>query len=104
MKTPESEFFDEVILEISTPLGDSPYVQGSVYIYEMSEDSVIQKIRANLEITLSESDGEPLLCCYITVDDGDFYYSPEYFQYYVCLEEGAIASDSAISLPLQLQI
>ncbi len=104
IQTPDTEFFDEVILEISTPLGENVSVQGSVFIYEMSGASIIQKTAANLEIALTESDGEPLICCYITVDDGDFYYSPEYYQYYVCLEEGALASDGAISLPLQLQI
>lgn len=104
VKTPEDEFFDEVILEISTPLGDNATVQENVFIYEMSGSSVIQKITANLEIAPTESDGEPLICCYITVDDGDFYYSPEYYQYFICFEEGALVSDSAISLPLQLQI
>ena len=104
ISTPETEFFDEVILEISTPFGENIATDGEVFIYEMSGASVIQKVKANFEITLSGSDGETLICCYITVDDGDFYYSPEYYQYYICLEEGAIVSDSAISLPLQLQI
>lgn len=104
VKTPDSEFFDEVILEISTPFGENTSVQGNVYIYEMSGASVIQKCAANLELSFSESDGENITCCYITVDDGDFYYSPEYYQYYVCLEEGAISSDGTISLPLQLQV
>ncbi len=104
ISTPEDEFFDEVILEISTPFGENITASGEVFIYEMSASAVIQKVSANLEITLSESDGETLICCYITVDDGDFYYTPEYYQYYVCLEEGAIISDSAISLPLQLQV
>lgn len=104
IQTPDTEFFDEVILEISTPFGENTSVQGNVFIYEMSGASIIQKTAANLEIALTESDGEPLICCYITVDDGDFYYSPEYYQYYVCFEEGALASDSVISLPLQLQI
>ncbi len=104
IQTPEDEFFDEVILEISTAFGENVRTEGSVYIYEMSGTSVIQKMTANLEITLTEEDGEPLICCYLSVDDGDFYYSPEYYQYYICFEEGALVSDSAISLPLQLQI
>lgn len=104
ISTPEDEFFDEVILEISTPFGENITAGSEVFIYEMSGSSVIQKIKANFEITLSDNDGETLICCYITVDDGDFYYSPEYYQYYICLEEGAIVSDGAISLPLQLQV
>ncbi|MBQ7117784.1 MAG: protein kinase [Clostridia bacterium] len=104
IQTPEDEFFDEVILEISTPFGENAATQGNVFIYEMAGSSVIQKMTANFEITVSEEDGEPLICCYITVDDGDFYYSPEYYQYYICFDEGAIVSDSAISLPLQLQL
>lgn len=104
ISTPEDEFFDEVILEISTPFGENITTGGEVFIYEMSDTSVIQKVKANFEITLSESDEETLICCYVTVDDGDFYYSPEYYQYYICLEEGAIVSDSAVSLPLQLQV
>ena len=104
ISTPEDEFFDEVILEISTPFGENIEAGSEVFIYEMSGSSVIQKIKANFEITLSDNDGEALICCYITVDDGDFYYSPEYYQYYICLEEGAIVSDGAISLPLQLQV
>lgn len=104
ISTPEDEFFDEVILEISTPFGENITAGSEVFIYEMTGSSVIQKIKANFEITLSDNEGEPLICCYITVDDGDFYYSPEYYQYYICLEEGAVVSDSAISLPLQLQV
>lgn len=104
VQTPEDEFFDEVILEISTPLGENITAPGPVFIYEMTGSSVIQKITANLEITPEESDGEQIISCCITVDDGDFYYSPEYYQYYICFEEGALTSDSDISLPLQLQI
>ncbi len=104
VQTPENEFFDEVILEISTPLGENITAQGNVFIYEMTGSSIIQKITANMEITLDESDGEQIINCYITVDDGDFYYSPEYYQYYICFDESALVSDSAISLPLQLQI
>lgn len=80
ISTPEDEFFDEVILEISTPFGENAIAEGEVFIYEMSGSSVIQKINANLEATVSESEGDTLICCYITVDDGDFYYSPEYYQ------------------------
>lgn len=104
IQTPENEFFDEVIIEISTPFGDNIGTQGEVYIYEMAGPSVIQKIKANFEITLTEDEGSTLICCYITVDDGDFYYSPDYYQYYICLEEGTLVSDSAISLPLQFQV
>ncbi len=104
IQTPEDEFFDEVILEISTPLGENVRTEGNVYIYEMSGTSVIQKLTANFDITLSEEDGEALICCYISVDDGDFYYSPDYYQYYICFDEGALVSDGAISLPLQLQV
>ncbi|MBQ3136932.1 MAG: protein kinase [Clostridia bacterium] len=104
IQTPENEFFDEVMLEISTPLGENITTQGNVHIYEMAGSSIIQKITANLEITLDESEGEQIINCHITVDDGDFYYSPEYYQYYICFDEGTLISDDIISLPLQLQI
>lgn len=104
ISSPDNEFFDEVIIEIATPLGENIVSAENVYIYETVGSSVIQKITARLSIELTEDEGESIVCCYITVDDGDFYYTPEYYDYFVCFEEGALTSDNAISLPLQLQV
>ena len=44
------------------------------------------------------------ILCTITVEDTDFYYEPENYQYFLCFEEGSIVSDSVIILPLQIRI
>lgn len=105
LQMPENEFFDEVVIDITTPLGENiRTAEGKAYVYEMSGLTVIQKIAAQVICVETEEDGEMSIACFISVDDGDFYYSPDIFQYYVCLEEGAIESDSIISLPLQLEV
>ncbi|MDD6146276.1 MAG: protein kinase [Oscillospiraceae bacterium] len=100
---PDSEFFDEVLLTIGDNLGENPTASGSFYIYQMAGSSLIQKVRADAVCETSEDFGGDLLCR-ITVDDGDFYYEPESYQYFLCFEEGAIESDSVITLPLQIRI
>ena len=52
---------------------------------------------------ISEDYGGNILCT-ITVEDSDFYYEPENYQYFLCFEEGAIVSDTVITLPLQIRI
>ena len=60
----------------------------------------MQKVPAHLSCV---DDGESV-SCFVTVDDGDFYYEPDVYQYYICLGEGAIESDDVISLPLQIRV
>ena len=101
-QTPEDEFFDEVLLTIGDNLGENLFGT-KAYIYQMSDSSLIQKVNANIDCEISEEFGGNILCT-ITVEDSDFYYEPEYFQYFLCFEEGALISDTVITLPLQIRI
>ncbi len=102
IETPDNGSFGQVAIDIGTPLGNNVVSDGPAYIYEMSGNVIIQKVSAEL-ICIDSEEGTGITC-YISVADGDFYYSPDMYQYYVCLEEGAIESDSVISLPLQLEV
>lgn len=99
---PEDEFFDQVVLSIGDNLGENLMGTKS-YIYQMSGSALIQKVSADISCETSEESGGNILCT-ITVEDSDFYYEPENYQYYLCFEEGAIVSDTVITLPLQIRI
>ncbi|MBO7319344.1 MAG: hypothetical protein J6V06_04915, partial [Clostridia bacterium] len=99
---PEDEFFDEVVLTIGDNLGEN-LMATKVYLYQMVGTSLIQKVSANMTAEISEDFGGNILCT-VMVEDSDFYYEPENYQYYLCFEEGAIVSDSVITLPLQIRI
>ena len=99
---PDDEFFDEILLSIDDNLGEN-ITSSNVYIYQMYGEALIQRVTANMTAEISEDFGGDVLCT-ITVDDGDFYYEPENYQYFLCFEEGAIVSDSVITLPLQVRI
>ncbi len=99
---PEDEFFDEVVLTIGDNLGEN-LMATKVYLYQMAGSSLIQKVSANMTTEISEDFGGDVLCT-VTVEDSDFYYEPENYQYYLCFEEGAIVSDTVITLPLQIRI
>ena len=69
----------------------------------MYDETLVQRVTANMTAEISEDFGGDILCT-ITVDDTDFYYEPDNYQYFLCFEEGAIVSDSVITLPLQVRI
>ena len=99
---PDNEFFDEVLITIEDNLGENP--EGTkVYLYQMAGSALMQKVSANMDCEISE-DYDGNLLCSITVEDSDFYFEPENYQYYLCFEEGAIVSDTVITLPLQIKI
>ncbi len=99
---PQDEFFRQVVLTIDDNLGDAPQ-GGTAYLYQMSGESVIQKVSAKITCEISEDHNGDILCT-VNVEDSDFYYEPENFQYYLCFDEGAIVSDTVITLPLQIRI
>lgn len=99
---PDDEFFDEILLSIGDNLGEN-ITTSNVYIYQMYGETLIQRTTANMTAEVSEDFGGNILCT-ITVDDADFYYEPENYQYFLCFEEGAIVSDTVITLPLQMRI
>ena len=66
----------------------------------MAGASVLQKVPAQISCV---DDGETVTC-FVTVEDEDFYYESATYQYYICLEEGAIQSEDIVSLPLQIKI
>ena len=99
---PQDEFFQQVVLTVGDNFGEAPE-GGKAYVYQMSAETIIQKVSADVECEISEEENGDIICT-VTVHDSDFYYEPEEFQYYLCLEEGAIVSDTAISLPLQVRI
>lgn len=99
---PDDEFFDEVLISIGDNLGEN--LMGTrAYVYQMSGSALIQKVNANVSCEISEDFGNNILCT-VTVEDSDFYYEPDIFQYYLCFEEGTIVSDTVITLPLQIKI
>lgn len=99
---PDDEFFDEILLTIEDNLGEN--LMGTrVYLYQMYDSSLIQKVSANMTAEISE-DYDGNILCTITVEDSDFYFEPENYQYFLCFEEGAIVSDTVITLPLQIRI
>ena len=99
---PEDEFFDEVVIIIGDNLGEN-LIGTKAYLYQMFDSALIQKVSANIDCQVSEDFGGNIVCT-ISVEDSDFYYEPENFQYFLCLEEGAIVSDTVITLPLQIRI
>ena len=99
---PDDEFFDEIVLTINDNLGEN-LMGTKVYLYQMAGADVMQKVSADMTAENSEDFGGNVLCT-VTVEDSDFYYEPENYQYYLCFEEGAIVSDSVITLPLQIKI
>ena len=99
---PDDEFFDEVVVVIGDNLGEN-LTGTNAYLYQMYDSILIQKVTANIDCQISENFGGNIVCT-ITVEDSDFYYEPENFQYFLCFEEGAIVSDSVITLPLQIRI
>lgn len=99
---PDDEFFDEIVLSIGDNLGEN-LTTSNVYIYQMVNDTLIQKVTATMTAEADEDLGGDLFCT-VTVDDADFYFEPENYQYFLCFEEGAIVSDSVITLPLQVRI
>ncbi len=99
---PDDEFFDQVLISIGDNLGEN--LMGTrAYVYQMSGSVLIQKVSADVSCEISEDFGNNILCT-VTVDDADFYYEPDIFQYYLCFEEGTIVSDTVITLPLQIRI
>jgi hypothetical protein len=99
---PDDEFFDQVVLVIGDNLGEN-LIGNKAYLYQMFDTALIQKVSANVECEISEDFGGNIVCT-VTVEDSDFYYEPENFQYFLCFEEGSIESDSVITLPLQVRI
>ncbi len=99
---PDDEFFDEVLISIGDNLGEN-LMGTKAYVYQMAGSALIQKVNANVACEISEDFGNNILCT-VTVDDADFYYEPENYQYYLCFEEGTIVSDTVITLPLQIKI
>lgn len=97
---PDDEFFDKTVVTIGDNLGEN-LTCTDVSLYQMAGASVIQKVPGKL---LCEADSQDNILCTITVEDSDFYYEPDNFQYYLCFPEGAIISDSFITLPLQIKL
>ena len=101
-KIPEDEFFDKVLISIGDNLGEN-LLGTRAYVYQMAGSALIQKVNANVTCEISEDFGNNILCT-VTIEDSDFYYEPDNYQYYLCFEEGAIVSDTVITLPLQIKI
>lgn len=102
VEIPQDEFFTELSMTIGDNFGSDP-VGTKAYIYQMSGATLLQKVPADVSCEISEDFGGDILCT-ITISDTDFYYEPDNYQYYLCFEEGAITSETAISLPLQVRV
>ncbi len=101
-----TEGFDDIddktfAVEISDDLGAAPQLSGDIYLYMMSGEVNTQT--ATPGVSLIENDDGTYLCNF-TVYDEEFFYDPDYYQYYLCFEEGAITSDVSVVLPLQIKM
>ncbi len=102
---PVDEFFSDVVLVSSVSFGENPISTGNAYVYQVTFEGVaLVKVKAVVTLVENDKNFGGKNACYITVEDGDFYYEPEFYQYYICLEEGAIESDDLISLPIQVKV
>lgn len=91
----------EIVIEISDDLGSEVQINDDVYLYMMIDDVTVQRVTPATSI---EEGDDGTYVCTVTIHDEDFYYEPEQYQYYLCFEEGAIESDSAVILSLQITI
>lgn len=101
LQTFESTGGEKIVVEISDDLGESPQITGKVYVYMMYNGVSIQKIAP--ACSLVEGDNNTHLLN-ITIHDEEFFYEPDTYQYYLCLEEGSIESDTSVLLPLQMKL
>ncbi len=102
---PVDEFFSDVALVSSVSFGENPISTGNAYVYQVTFEGVaLVKVKAVVTLVENDKSFGGKNTCYITVEDGDFYYEPDTYQYYICLEEGAIESDDLISLPIQIKV
>ena len=51
-----------------------------------------------------ETESDELITCKIAADDEDFTFEPDKYQYFICLEDGAIGTGSSTNLGTQIRI
>ncbi len=88
------------VIKIKDDLGNDPVVSSEVSVKIMYGDILIAPCTAQLTCK-DNKDGT--YTCAVKIVDRDYFYD-ELYQYYVCFEEGALVSDSMISLPLQVRV
>lgn len=100
--TVQSVFNDKsVTVKLSGLPGESFTVNDSkIFIYTLEGS---RPVRSSASATVQKSADGSLLC-YITAEDASFDYDPAIYKYYVCIEEEAIASESATNIGVQVRV
>ena len=88
-------------ITIHDDLGEAPVVSGEAYVYIMMGDIAIAPCSASLTC---DDNGDGSYTVKVQCLDNEYFYEEGTYQYYVCLEQGALQSDDAISLPLQIRL
>ena len=88
-------------ITIRDDLGKDPVAAGEAYVYVMMGDIAIAPCSASLTC---DDNGDGSYTVKVQCIDNEYFYEKGTYQYYVCLEQGALQSEDAISLPLQIRI
>jgi len=93
--TPQSDDDNNIVIEVGAMNGSNPRAVKTPHIYMEREEYII--LRSDLAVTIIEDDSSSYIL-ELTVVDESFYYEPEEYIYYIVLPDGAIETDSAISM------
>jgi len=61
-------------------------------------------VKRSPAIVLIETESPDIITFSVTADDDTFSFEPDNYQYFVCLEDGAIGTDSTVNLGTQIRI
>lgn len=92
----------DVTIKMEGLEGTSPTVNDSfITVYIMSDARVMGTSTADATL-VQGSDGS--VSCFLKIDDEFFNFEPETYQYFVCFEDGAVATSKSINLAAQVRI
>lgn len=64
----------------------------------------VRMIKRSPAIVLIETESSDIITFSVTADDDTFSFEPDKYQYFICLEDGAIGTDSTVSLGMQIRV
>ena len=102
VKQIEDNCIVSVIVSIGDSLGTNPKKNGTAYIIQTYGSTVALKEAVDFECLYDGNDDDSVLACVVNIDREIFY--EEGSNYYICFEEGAISSDSAVNLPIEIKL
>lgn len=102
--TVESSFDEEnsIVLAIEGLTGENAETnENFITVCVMDNSRMIKRASA---IMFIETESEDVITCRITPDDEDFTFEPDEYQYFICLEDGAIGTEKSVNLGTQIRI